>query len=272
VTTPVVDDTPRDPALVHEATYRVRFDEAGPDGLLRTSGLLRYAQDVAWLHSTARGFDRDWYRDRQLTWLVRAAELEVLAPVPLGTVLTSHTAVVGQRRVWARRRGEFRSPDGSLAGWVHTDWVMIDGRGALTRIPSIFAEEFRIPETTAQIGRVPLARAPEGTPTRRFGVRPHELDPMDHVNNAVYLDWLEEAVLASAAGERGERGERGDLDTSGELRRLPRRYRLEYAAAADAGMALDDAAWQDDGGWSYRVTGVEGSDVFRARLEIGGNG
>ena len=31
----------------HETTYRVRFDEAGPDGILRTSGLMRFAQDLA---------------------------------------------------------------------------------------------------------------------------------------------------------------------------------------------------------------------------------
>ena len=30
-----------DSAASYEAAYRVRFDEAGPDGRLRTSGLLR---------------------------------------------------------------------------------------------------------------------------------------------------------------------------------------------------------------------------------------
>jgi acyl-ACP thioesterase len=250
----------RDRILEHEATYRVRFDEAGPDGLLRTSGLLRYAQDVAWLHSTARGFDRDWYSQRELTWLVRAAELEVLAPVPMGTVLTSRTAVVGQRRVWARRRGEFAMPDGTLAGWVHTDWVMIDGRGGLTRIPAIFAEEFKIPESTAQMTRVPLPATPVGTPERSFAVRPHELDPMDHANNAVYLDWFEEAILAAGGGDRTA------------VAAVPRRYRLEYAGAVDPGVALRDAAWRDAGGaWSYRLTGSDGPDLFRATLEGGGD-
>ncbi len=253
-------ETASEEILLHEATYRVRFDEAGPDGLLRTSGLLRYAQDVAWLHSTARGFDRDWYSQRELTWLVRCAELEVLVPVPMGTTLLSRTAVIGQRRVWARRRGEFILPDGMLAGWVHTDWVMIDGRGGLTRIPAIFAEEFRIPESTDQIGRVALPPTPHGTPSRRFEVRPHELDPMDHVNNAVYLDWLEEAILAAANGDRED------------LAAVPRRYRLEYAAAADQGTVLGDSAWRDgDGRWSYRLSGTDGADLFRATLERGGD-
>jgi acyl-ACP thioesterase len=254
-----------DATLVHEASYRVRFDEAGPDGLLRTSALLRYAQDVAWLHSTARGFDRDWYRERGLTWLVRAAELEILAPVPMGTTILSRTRVVGQRRVWARRRGEFLLPDGTLAGWVHTDWVMIDARGALTRIPAIFADVFRIPETSGQIGRVSLPPVPAGTPHRRFAVRPHELDPMDHANNAVYLDWLEEALLLAEPGAA-----RSDLAA------VPRRYRLEYAAATAAGARLEDAAWRDGDDWHYRLAaadgdGIEGpapgGEVFRATFE-----
>ena len=123
---------------MHETAYRVRFDEAGPDGLLRTSGLLRYAQDLAWHHSTALGFDREWYAERGLTWLVRAAELAVLAPCRWARRSPPGREVVGMRRVFARRRGTFRLADGTRPAWVHTDWVLIDAPGALTRIPPIF--------------------------------------------------------------------------------------------------------------------------------------
>ena len=243
--------------LVHETTYRVRFDEAGPDGLLRTSGLMRFAQDVAWQHSTALGFGRAWYLERGLTWLVRSAELEVARAIPMGVDIAARTQVVGQRRVWARRRGEFRDADGALCAWVHTDWVMIDARGALTRIPDVFGEAFRIPEATGHVGRVSLPPTPPGATTRTFTVRPHELDPMDHVNNAVYLDWLEEGILAASAAAAGDA-------PSGAL---PRRYRLEYAAAADGGMALTDATWRDAGlAWNYRVTAVDGPELFRAAV------
>src|SRR5215213_5141450 len=66
------------------AGYRVRFDEAGPDGLVRSSALLRYAQDVAWRHSEHLGFDRGWYQARGLGWVVRGLELEVREPIPMG--------------------------------------------------------------------------------------------------------------------------------------------------------------------------------------------
>ena len=239
-----------------QTSYRVRFDEAGPDGYLRTSGYMRYAQDLAWQHSADLGFGRAWYAERGLTWLVRAAELRILAPAEMGTMLTARTAIVGIRRVFARRRGEFRLEDGTPAGWVHTDWVLIDDRGALTRIPSIFPDRFGGTDEMGPIGRIPLPPTPADAAHRRFAVRPHELDPMDHANNAVYLDWLEESLL--------------DVAGPAPTRDVPRSYRMEFALAVEAGEELDGAAWADDGGWSYRLAGVDGgSDRFRARVASG---
>ncbi len=241
---------------VHETAYRVRFDEAGPDGSLRTSGLMRFAQDLAWLHSTALGFGREWYAERGLTWLVRAAELEVLAPAPMGTNVLARTEVVGMRRVFARRLGQFRLADGTPVARVTTDWVLIDHRGALTRVPPIFGELFGVGDATFTIGRVALDRPPESLARRDLVVRPHEVDPYAHANNAIYLDWLEETV-----------GEAGGADA---LVALPRRYRLEYAVAVEAGAALVAEAWPGADGWSFRLArAVTGDEVFRARLQVG---
>lgn len=259
-----------DPAGRHqptswETTYRIRFDEAGPDGLLRTSGFMRYAQDLAWLHSTELGFGREWYAERGLTWLVRAAELVIEHPPAMGTTVHARTQVVGIRRVFARRRGEFRLADGTPAGRVVTDWVMIDARGALTRIPAIFPETFGGGELTGQVGRVALPPTPRGAWHRRFTVRPHELDPMAHANNAVYLDWLEESVL-EAVGETGAAAGTSPHPST-VTTATPRRYRLEFTLAAEAGAELDGAAWPDDDGWSYRLGSADGGpDRFRARL------
>ncbi|HET7704159.1 MAG TPA: acyl-ACP thioesterase domain-containing protein [Candidatus Limnocylindrales bacterium] len=239
-----------------QTTYRVRFDEAGPDGLLRTSGYMRYAQDLAWQHSADLGFGRAWYAERGLTWLVRAAELRILAAAEMGTTLTARTAIVGIRRVFARRRGEFLLEDGTPAGWVHTDWVLIDDRGALTRIPSIFPDRFGGTDEMGPIGRVPLPSTPPAAAHRRLTVRPHELDPMNHANNAVYLDWLEESIIDVAGSE--------------PTRAVPRAYRMEFALAVEDGEELDGAAWADDEGWSYRLSGSAGrSDRFRARVVSG---
>lgn len=54
-----------DDTRVGQWPYRVRYDECGPDGHLRTSVFLRWAQDLASHHSTLLGFDRDWYRQHR---------------------------------------------------------------------------------------------------------------------------------------------------------------------------------------------------------------
>ena len=236
------------------APFRVRFDEAGPDGLLRTSVLLRYAQDLAWFHSASRGFDRDWYGARGLTWLARAAEVALEAPVRVGDELTGTTRVVGWRRVWARRRTDFVDAAGRLVAWTHVDWVLLDARGAPTRIPPDFQPVFGAPDAPFALARVPLPDPPPDAVAARFAVRPHELDPMDHVNNAVYADWLDEQVIAA-----------GGL---ADVRAIPRVARLEYARAAEAGSSVHAVAWRDaDGGWSCRIADSAGTELLRGRLE-----
>ncbi len=233
--------------------YRVRFDEAGPDGLIRSSVLLRMAQDVAWLHSSSRGFTREWYRERGLTWLARAAEVTVLAEVRVGDELVGTTQVVGWRRVWARRRTDFTDATGATVAWTHVDWVLLDARGAPTRVPKEFDGHFWAPAATFPLGRVALGKPWGEASQATFKVRPQELDPMDHVNNAVYADWLDERVIAAGG--------------VAAVRAVPRVLRLEYARAAGSGATVVAEVWPDEPGWSCRITGDGGTDLLRARLE-----
>jgi len=235
------------------APYRVRFDEGGPDGLIRTSVLLRYTQDLAGIHSDLRGFGRSWYAERGIVWLVRAAEVAVVAPIRVGAELLGTTVVVGFRRVWARRRTEFHDADGRLVSWVHIDWVLLDDRGAPTRIPKEFDAVFAVPPATFGLARVDLGEVPS-QPTRSVvTVRPQELDPMEHVNNAVYADWLDEAILAAGG--------------AGAPRAVPRRVQLDYARAAEPAANLVADVWRDGGAWICRVADADGADLLRARLE-----
>jgi acyl-ACP thioesterase len=234
----------------------VRFDEAAPDGLLRTSVLLRYAQDLAWFHSAARGFDRGWYAERGLTWLVRAAEIDVLLPIRVGSDLVGTTRVVGSRRVWARRRTDFRTTDGDVAADVRIDWLLLDRRGSPTRIPTEFDPIFGMHLEPVELARVDLPEAPDDARTTTIAVRPQELDPMDHVNNAVYADWVEEQVLAAGGAP--------------DVRAVPRRVRLEYVRAAAAGATVSTTTWHErDGAWSCRIKDEDANDVLRAFVSPG---
>jgi len=232
------------------AGYRVRFDEAGGNGLLRTSALLRYAQDVAWRHSEALGFDRAWYQARGLGWVVRGCELEIREPIPIGHTLRVSTAVVGHRRIWARRLGECRLADGRPAASVTTDWVLLDARNRVVRIPADFGVAFTNPEVRSEIVRVE-APSDAVASVAELHVRPSDLDPLDHVNNAVYVDWLEEALDA------------GGWRTATEA--LPRSYRLEYLASAARGDRVEVALHGTAAAWSATIRRSDGADLVRAQ-------
>jgi acyl-ACP thioesterase len=216
--------------------YRARFDECGPDDRVRSSALLRYAQDVAWIHSERLGFTRAWYTERNLGWVVRTADLTILRPLPLGTTIAMRTQVVGFRRFWARRLTEGWLADGTLAVRGQTDWVIIDtNRGVPSRLPPEFLARFGAATPPFEPSRVTLPEAPADGVGRHFmRVRPADIDPMGHVNNAAYLDYLEESLLE----EGGE--------AAAMIAVTPRRFRLEYAQPAAPGSSLIGRTWPID--------------------------
>ena len=77
---------------------------------------------------------------------------------------------------------------------------------------------------------------------------------MDHANNAVYADWLDEGIIRAGA--------------ESAVRAIPRFARLEYARSAERDAIVTSQAWPDaDGaGWSVRISDDAG-DLLRARLE-----
>jgi acyl-ACP thioesterase len=146
--------------------------------------------------------------------------------------------------------------DGAAAALVTIDWVLLDARGLPTRIPAEFEPVFGTTQTAIELGRVELDAVPADAVRARLTVRPQELDPMDHVNNAVYADWLEERIMAAGGGA--------------DVRAIPRMARLDYARAAEAGATVEATTWrQHDGPWSCRIADVAGADLLRARLAAG---
>ena len=81
---------------------------------------------------------------------------------------------------------------------------------------------------------------------------------MGHVNNAVYLDYLEEALAAAGPA------------AAGAISGTPRRIRLEYLVAAAPGAELVGETWPDAaevaGTWSWRLADPSGRALARAQI------
>ena len=234
--------------------YRVRFEEATADEGIRTAIYLAWVADIAWQHSTLLGFGRDWYTARGLFWLVRAVRLDVLQPIrTYGSVFVT-TQVTGYRRIAARRHSEVRDASGVLLASLEIDWVMTNDRGTPTRVPSEMMKFVADHTSTFEMLKVHLPATPPDAGEQSFRVRRRDLDPLDHVNNSVYLDYLEEALEAAGQGAL--------------LTTTPRRYEIDFVASAERDNVLGGRVWPLDGGWAYRLSRADGTEVFRARVAL----
>lgn len=240
---------------IHVEPFRVRFDECGADGTLRTSNYLRYMQDAASVHSSAAGYTRAWYREHGMFWVVRHLDLHVHASSGIGDVLDVSTEVVGFRRIWARRRSEFRDADGRLSADAAIDWVLTTAAGRPTRVPAEIVRRFPSLETTWDPARLDLPDPPVGARRGSRRAEPHELDPMAHLNNAAYIDHFE--ALLDGVG-------------SAQLRTaVPRRMRIEYRAPAMPGTDLAWTVWPADAGVAGTLANAAGGELARVLVEMG---
>lgn len=231
--------------------YRVRFEEATSAESMRSAIYLAWAADIAWQHSTLMGFGRDWYSSRGLYWLVRALRIDVHGSVPTYGQAYMTTQVTGYRRIAAHRHSDVRSASGALIAVLEIDWVMTNERGLPTRVPEEMMTFVADSASSFEMLKVALLPTPAEAAERRFLVHRRDLDPLGHVNNSVYLDYFEEAL--EAAGD-------------GAMLLAPRRYEIDFVAAAERDDLLVGRTWPIGVGRAFRLSRENGSEVFRGTV------
>lgn len=232
--------------------FHLRFDECAQDGNARAGTLLRYVVETAFGHSTRAGFPLSWYFSHGLFWLVRQVRLVLRQPIPYGSSLEVTTQVVGVRRFWARRENRVRSSGDTLVATATMDWIFTDGAGRPARIPQEMSDAFPVSGSRAPVDQMNIGDPPPGLQPTLYTVPAYQVDPRGHMNNAAYLDLLEDA-LASLAVDPQER---------------PAEYELEYLHSAGGGDALERFAWRFRLGDAMTARLTDGRMVVRARRRI----
>ncbi|MDM7998745.1 MAG: thioesterase [Dehalococcoidia bacterium] len=233
---------------VHHETLQVRYWMCNALGQLSSTNYFRWMQEAAFGASAAVGYDWPRYRDMGFVWLARETDIRYLRPLKYGDEVDLRTWVLDFRRFRSRRAYEFTlARSGELAARAVTDWVYIN---AETWQPALVPEDMQ----RAYLADDPPARVP---PRERFPAPPtpppdvftitrqvewHDIDMMWHVNNAVYLTYIEEAGvrLAEAHGWSAERM------TEEKSAILTRRHRIEYRQAARMGDELEISTWYSE--------------------------
>ena len=114
---------------IHARIFRIRNYECDAYGHLNNANYLRFMQEIAFDASAAAGYDHKKYEQMKRTWLIRATEIEYIAPVLYNDQIEVKTWVADFRRASSRRVYEFRQAGQSaLVAQAYTDWVFIDAQ------------------------------------------------------------------------------------------------------------------------------------------------
>ncbi len=202
------------------------------------------------------GYDVAWFAAQQTVMVIHQLTFERLRPVRYPEKLEFTTWLSDMQKIRTHREHIVRNAatgDVIARGRVH--WVHLS-RGKLlpVRIPQDLVDRFQ-PNGVFAISHIEPRQYPAAdTAVIEFVVTRHvhryEADEMQHVNNTIYVDWLEEA-LADAVTAHSKQ-----LPANARL--CVRRHDIEYARSAVPG---------DDIEITVRLVGV-GHCASAWRLEI----
>jgi acyl-CoA thioester hydrolase len=231
--------------MTHRFTrhFRVRHYELDAFGHVNGVNLVRYMQEAAIEASTALGFSPDWYNQHSVGWVVRRLSVRYFAPVLYGDEVMAATWLSGLRGVRSIREYDLTGRDGQRVARGRAEWVYMNFHtGEPTRIPDAWANAFTLKDKPEDLGiRLdnphPTEIARRYTSRRR--VEFHELDTVQHVNHAVYLQWIAEA-FRDALRTAGHAPEHTLQDG---WRALQTGHEIQYFAAAVDREDIEIVSW-----------------------------
>jgi acyl-ACP thioesterase len=200
--------------LFVEPPVRPGLADCAPSGRVRLDALARFVQDIAYADADDVGLSRT------AAWVVRRTRMNVARFPRFGEQLELATFCSGLGRMWAERRTSIAG-DGAgevevVSLWVHLDPVSGRPTPLTEEELAVWGESTAGRKVTARL-RHPGPENPDDILPWRF--RHTECDLADHVNNAAYLQPLEEDLL------QGEDLESIDVE-------------IEYRSPAQAGDVL----------------------------------
>lgn len=185
---------------------KVRSYEGDAWGQVPASGILRYFEQSAIDAAADVGYGSQFHRERGTAWVIRRMVLLMHNPIRQGEELEITTWISHFARVRGGR--EYRAMNartGEMVASGLAEWVYLD-RQKMTPIalPRDLTDDFAAPGAPIGSYDPPAVSDLSTQPEMRVerAVEWHEIDSMGHVNNAIYADWLDDAMRA-AMGELG---------------------------------------------------------------------
>jgi acyl-ACP thioesterase len=176
-----------------EPPVRPGLADCAPTGRVRLDALARFVQDIAYADAEEAGLSR------VAAWVVRRTRMRVARFPRFGERLELATFCSGLGRMWAERRTTIAGGDVDVVSlWVHLDPLSGRPTPITDEEIAMWGESTGGRKVTARLHH-PSPEGGEDSVPWRF--RATECDLAAHVNNAAYLQPLEEELIGGGDGE-----------------------------------------------------------------------
>jgi acyl-CoA thioester hydrolase len=218
-------------------TFRVRWSELDAGGTVAPAGYLRYLVETAYDWGDALGLGAEKDSHLGLFWLIRETEIRFLRPLRHNDVFDFTIWMVNWQRVRGTRCFELKLKDSGeivAQGSQHIVAMSLETQRPASP-PEDIIDNFRLEEPRV----FPFERFPKVAPLETAAITRREvewadLDALEHVNNAMYVTYAEEA----AARDFSTRGWPPVKLAEAGLTVAVRRLQIQYLSPAVWGEVL----------------------------------
>ena len=246
-------------------TFRVRWSELDACGTVHPAHYLRYLLETAWDWGVAVGWDANYSQNPDVFWVIRETEIRFFHPLRHNDEFDFTIWMVNWQRVRGIRCFELSlKKTGHVIAHGTQQVVYMDAKtGRPRNLPEEDVEKFRLENPRVfPFERFPRIPTGDNFFTMQRQVELMDLDTYDHVNNATYVNYADEA----AAQDFAYRGWSPVNLTEANLAIATRRIHIRYLSLAVWGETLNISTHmlntKETGGSRYvAMTHADGSPV-----------
>jgi len=252
-------------------TFRVRWGELDTSVTLSPANYLRYLLETAWDWGDAVGLGVNDSQTLGMFWLIRETEIHFLRPLHHNDTFDFTIWLANWQRVRGTRCFELKlKENGEVIAQGTQQIVCMDAKtGRPVSLPEDVIDRFRLENPRVlPFERFPKIMAVENPHMMQRQVEWMDLDVQEHVNNAVYFNYAEEAAAQAFLTQGWSPAKLAGANLIIAIRRV----HIQYLSIASWGETLNISTRllevKDTGGSRYvGMTHADGSPVAECILD-----
>lgn len=242
--------------LIFRKQYTILDNCTDRYGRVKPSQILFFAQDAATSHCAQIGMDWDTMAEKGLFWAVTRTRVQIHRLPRLGQTVTVETWPMTNTRVAYPRAMTMYDENGEVLLQTVSLWVLMDMNKRSMVLPARSGLDFVGQDRGGELA-VPAGLVPCGADSARFRTVAYtDLDVNGHLNNARYMDWVDDLT-----------------DSNFHREHTPRAFTVCYLSEAREGQTIRQEAVYDPAANTFQAEFRREKEpgklerVFAAKLE-----